>query len=162
MNIRLNPQLLAEVSAFLWLEADMLDHAEFSDWLDLWTEDGLYIVPIDPEESDLENTLNYAYDNGVMRQKRVARLTSGESISTQPPSRLVRSLSRFRILSDDGKIVTLRAAQNLREFRKETLRLYTSDITFEVARVEGGFKLHRKIVRLINSTDVLQGIGFIL
>jgi len=75
-------QLLNQVTAFIWQEADMLDHGDFAQWLDLWTEDATYIIPIDPLETDFENTLNYAYDNHHMRQLRVTRLTSGESIST--------------------------------------------------------------------------------
>lgn len=158
----MNTQLLTEVSAFLWQEADMLDHREYQDWLAQWTADGLYIVPIDPEATDLADRLNYAYDDADMRAKRVARLTGGESVSTQPASRTVRSLSRFRILSDDGATVTVRAAQHLREFRKETLRDYTADVTYELARSGDGFRLKGKIVRLVNSTDALHSIGYIL
>lgn len=158
----MNTQLLTEVSAFLWQEADMLDHCEYQDWLAQWTEDGVYIVPIDPVATDLADRLNYAYDDAGMRAKRVARLTSGESVSTQPASRTVRSLSRFRILADDGATVTVRAAQHLREFRKETLRDYTADVTYELTRTEDGFRLKSKIVRLVNSTDALHSIGYIL
>ncbi len=158
----MNTQLLTEVSAFLWQEADMLDHREYPDWLAQWTADGLYIVPIDPEAPDLADRLNYAYDDADMRRKRVARLTGGESVSTQPAARTVRSLSRFRILSDDGTAITVRAAQHLREFRKETLRDCTADVTYDLVRVDGGFRLKGKIVRLVNSTDTLHSIGYIL
>lgn len=163
----MNTQLLAEVSAFLWREADLLDHCAYDDWLAQWREDGLYIVPIDPDATDFADRLNYAHDDHAMRVKRVARLVSGDSVSTQPVSRTVRSLSRFRILADDGQAVTVRAAQFLREFRKETLRDYTADVTYTLVREDGGgggggFKLTAKIVRLINSTDALHCIGYIL
>jgi 3-phenylpropionate/cinnamic acid dioxygenase small subunit len=158
----MNTELISQVSAFLWQEADMLDHAEYAQWLESWTADGLYIVPIDPLETDFANTLNYAYDNAAMREKRVARLGSGESISTSPVPRTIRSVSRFRILANDGTNVTVRCAQNLREFRKDVLKHYTADVTFELVRSGGSFLIRRKIVRLINSTDTLQGIGYIL
>ena len=140
----------------------MLDHAEYAQWLESWTADGLYIVPIDPQETDFANTLNYAYDDAGMREKRVARLGSGESISTSPLPRTVRDVSRFRILSNDGSQVTVRCAQNLREFRKDVLKHYTADVSFELVRSGGSFLIRRKIVRLINATDTLQGIGYIL
>ena len=98
----------------------------------------------------------------VLREKRVARLGSGESISTSPLPRTVRDVSRFRILSNDGSQVTVRCAQNLREFRKDVLKHYTADVTFELVRSGGSFLIRRKIVRLINATDTLQGIGYIL
>lgn len=161
MKIDLN--LLNEVTAFIWAEADMLDHSELETWLKLWSEKGVYIIPIDPTVTDYENNLNYAYDNHHMRQLRVDRLKNGEAISTAPKANTVRSVSRVRIIQDqDGEII-LRCAQNLREFRKENLKHYTADVTFHLVRdAEQGFKINRKIINLVNSTDTLAGISYIL
>ena len=158
----MNLQLLQEVTAFIWQEGDMLDHGEYDGWLKMWTEKGTYIIPIDPRETDFENTLNYAYDDHHMRELRVQRLTGGESISTSPQPRTVRMQSRFRVLADDGAQVTVRCAQNIREFRKESLRFYSADLTYELIRSEGSFKIQRKVISLINSDDALAGIGYIL
>lgn len=158
----MNLGLLNEVTAFLWQEGDMLDHGEYDGWLKLWTEKGTYIIPIDPKETDFENTLNYAYDDHHMRGLRVQRLIGGESISTSPQPRTVRTVSRIRVLDDDGVNVTVRAAQNIREFRKESLKHYSADVTYTLVRAEGGFSIHRKVISLINSDDTLAGIGYIL
>ena len=56
----------------------------------------------------------------------------------------------------------MRCAQNLREFRKDVLKQYTADITFELQREGEGFRIQRKLIQLINSTDTLAGIGYIL
>jgi len=74
----------------------------------------------------------------------------------------VRSQSRFRLLADEGGVVTVRCAQNLREFRKDVLKHYTADVTFELLRCGDSFKIRRKLIQLINSTDTLAGIGYIL
>ena len=42
------------------------------------------------------------------------------------------------------------------------LKHYTADVSFELVRIGGSFLIRRKVVRLINSTDTLQGIGYIL
>jgi len=159
----MNPELLQQASAFIWMEGDMLDHAEYDGWLNLWTADGEYVIPIDPKETDFVNTLNYAYDDAAMRAKRVQRLISGESISTTPTARTVRSISRLRVLEDGGDAITVRCAQDLREFRKDKLRQHTADITYTLQRGgDHGFKIRSKIVRLINSTDTLTSVGYIL
>ena len=158
----MNLQLLQEVTAFIWQEGDMLDHGEYDTWLGQWTEKGTYIIPIDPKEEDFENSLNYAYDDHHMRELRVKRLTGGESISTSPQPRTVRTISRFRVLFDDGTHVTVRCAQNVREFRKDSLKHYSADLVYELVRFEGSFKIQRKLIRLINSDDTLAGIGYIL
>lgn len=161
MQINLN--LLNEVTAFIWAEADMLDHAEYQDWLGLWNEAGVYIIPIDPTQTDYENSLNYAYDNHHMRNLRVKRLENGEAISTAPKANTVRSISRVRVIQEQGNEIVLRCAQNLREFRKENLKHYTADVTYHLERqAQGELKIKRKIINLVNSTDTLAGISYIL
>ncbi len=158
----MNIDLLNRATAFLWAEGDMLDHTEYADWLKLWTDTGLYIIPIDPNETDHENTLNYAYDDAQMREKRTTRLLSGEAISSAPLARTVRSVSRVRLLAEDGDKVTVRCAQDLREFRKDRFRQHTADVTYELVKAGDGFLIERKVIRLINSTDTLTAVGYIL
>ena len=69
----INMDLLNKVTAFIWYEADLLDHQEYQTWLSLWDAKGLYIVPTDNNETDFENTLNLALDDADMRRMRVAR-----------------------------------------------------------------------------------------
>lgn len=157
----MNLPLLNSVTAFVWAEADMLDHGEFAAWLDLWVPAGQYIVPIDPDTTDFDNTLNYANDNASMRRLRVERLTSGESVSTQPPARTVRSVSRLRVLSQDGDTVTLRGAQDLRDFRKDKFHQHTADVTWTLVAHGDSWRIQRKVVRMINSVDTLSAVGYI-
>ena len=158
----MNISLLNSLTAFVWAEADMLDHGEYAAWLDLWSPTGTYIVPIDPDTTDFANTLNYAHDDAAMRAMRVARLTSGESVSTQPMARTVRNVSRLRVLADQAGTVELRGVQDLHEFRKTHRHQYTADVQWTLVRNGEGWRIERKVIRLINSTDALAGIGFIL
>lgn len=158
----MNIELLQQATAFIWQEADMLDHTEYAAWLKLWTENGVYVIPIDPRETDFENTLNYAYDDRQMREKRVARLIGGEAISSAPVARTVRSVSRLRLLAQDGEQLTVRCAQDLREFRKDRFRQHTADVTYHLLRQGESFLIERKVIQMINSTDTLTAIGFIL
>lgn len=162
----MNLPLLHSVTAFVWLEADMLDHNEYAAWLDLWSPTGSYIVPIDAETTDFDNTLNYAHDDAAMRSLRVARLTGGESMSTQPMARTVRNVSRLRVIAEDGPpdqlSVTVRGAQDLRDFRKDVFHQHTADVTWTLLKNGETWRIQRKVVRLINSVDTLTGIGYIL
>ena len=158
----MNTLLLNQVTAFLWEEGDMLDNELYADWLNLWHKDGRYIVPIDPKETDFSNTLNYANDDAQMREMRVRRLTGGESISTSPEPRTIRLNARFRILEDDGEAVTVRCAQFLTDFRKENSHQYAANLSYQLRRHGESFLIMQKVVRLINSDDVLQTIGYIL
>jgi len=165
MNMPMTTSLtitLAEAMEFAWYEADLLDHAVFDEWLAQWTDDALYIVPIEPGTTDFANSLNYAYDDHQMRKKRVERLLSGQSVSASPVALTVRSLSRFRMLKADAASCELRCAQIITEFRRGRERMYTADVTFQLVRTAAGLKIRQKLVWLINSTEALSGIGYIL
>lgn len=154
--------LLAAVTAFINTEADMLDFQEYRDWLALWADDGFYVVPVDPETDDFANSLNFAYDNAAMRKMRVERLLGGEAVSTQTTSKTVRSVSRFRILSDADGVVKVRTAQFIAENRHGKITTYPADVTYALRADGGSFKIVEKVVRLITATHHLNSIGYIL
>lgn len=154
--------LLNQVTAFINTEADMLDFEEYREWLDLWTENGVYIVPIDPKETDYANTLNYAYDKAEMRELRVARLTSGEAVSTQTTEKTVRQFGRFRILESSDEQVFVRCSMYLSECRHGNLKTYPADVTYKLLRADNDFRIEEKVIRLQNSDAYLSSIGYIL
>ena len=153
---------LQEAMAYVWLEADRLDHAEYDDWLAMWAPEARYIVPVEPGVTDFEAHLNYAYDDQSMREKRVERMLSGVSVSASPVPRTIRSLSRFRLMAEEGDTVELRCMQHVTEFRRGRERSYCADLEFRLVRDGSSFKIGRKVVRLINADHALGGISYIL
>jgi 3-phenylpropionate/cinnamic acid dioxygenase small subunit len=148
--------------AFIALEADMLDHCEYEAWLGLWADDGRYVIPIG-DGDDFEDRLNYAFDDAAMRRMRVARLTSGQSMSANDAARTVRVVGRFRALATDAAdAVTIRCAQTLTEYRREAHRTYAANVTFKLARRDDSFVIVEKVVRLINSDGALAGLTYLL
>ena len=97
-----------------------------------------------------------------MRARRVKRLYSGESISTTPRARTLRTLSRFRLLEASKNEVVVRGAQSLWEHRKGHSRHYAADITWHLVPLASGWRIQQKVIRLVNSDDVLHSIGYIL
>ena len=154
---------LEEATTFIWREAELLDRQDYKPWLDLWTEDGLYVIPIERGDGELADTLNVAYDDAGMRAARVRRLKSGFSISSAPSARTVRLVSRFVTQTDEnGEMLIVRAAQQIVEYKFERTRLLGADMTYHLVRKGSELKLAHKEVRLLNSDDPLWGIGYLL
>lgn len=153
---------LAEATACVWLEADLLDTRDYAGWLDMWTEDGIYAIPTDPAAVDLAASLNYAYDDAAMRSMRVERLTAGHAISSSPAAATVRTVSRFRLLSADAEGCELRCAEHLVDYKFERQRVWAADLTYRLVRTPAGLKIASKVVRLINAGDALAGLSYLL
>lgn len=153
---------LQEAAEFVWREAEMLDRHEYGDWLALWTDGGIYAIPIDRESDDLAASLNVVLDNSEMRKARVKRLKSGFSMSSAPPARTVRTVSRFVKTADEEAGIAFRCAQHIVEYKFERTRVLAADVSFRLRRIDGALRLESKIVRLVNSDDFLWGIGYLL
>lgn len=154
---------LTEATAFLWAEADLLDRLDYKPWLKLWAQTGLYIIPTERNGGDFRDVLNIVYDNAEMRDARVKRLLSGFSMSSAPPARTVRTVSRL-VVTDAGEgFITLRAAQMLAEYKYGHMRFLPADLDVRlVVGPDGGLLIDRKVVTLINAEDYQFGIGYLL
>ena len=67
--------LLAEVYELLAREAHLLDDRDYEGWLELFTDDCLYWMPVDPLSEDGTLRLNVFYDDRPKLRDRIARLT---------------------------------------------------------------------------------------
>jgi 3-phenylpropionate/cinnamic acid dioxygenase small subunit len=156
-----NNKVPSNVVDFINLEADLLDHKSYEEWLQLWTDDGLYIVPVNTQETDFANTLNFAYDDAEMRRLRVVRLMGGESMSSVALDKTVRSVSRFRLLEETESTVRVRCAMMLTEVRTGNLLTYPGDVEYVLAKHPAGLKIDKKIVRLLHAASRLATVAFI-
>jgi len=148
--------------AFIWNEADLLDRRAYDEWLDLWTDDGLYIIPIETDVKDYASVLNYVYDDTEMRRMRVARLTSSQSMSASNSAQTVRTVSRFVKTNGEPGSITLRAAQHLAEYHRAHHRMMPATLDVELRREGDSIKMVRKIVTLASREEGFQGIGYLL
>ncbi|TYC69198.1 aromatic-ring-hydroxylating dioxygenase subunit beta [Stappia sp. BW2] len=152
--------VLTDVTGFLWKEADILDRKDYDTWLDLWTEDGLYIMPIGDGE-DYADQVNLCYDNAKMRKDRVGRFKAGFSISSAPPARTIRTISRIVIEEMSGDLIKVRAAEHLVEDKFGRQRVWAGDAYYTLKRSGSGFLLQQKIVKLLNSDGMLNSFSYL-
>ena len=161
-NALFSQQTFARAIEFIWREAEMLDRRDYRAWLGLWDTSGFYVVPIDPQTTDYAATLNYAYDDHDMREKRVQRMTSGYSASASDAARTVRTVSRFTLTSDAADVVEVKSAQVIVACKRGTSTIFAADLTHKISFATGEPRLLEKVIRLIDSTEALSAIGFLL
>ena len=161
-NALLMQPVFAKAVQFIWREAEILDRKDYRAWLDLWSPKGFYVVPIDPLATDFADTLNYVYDDETMRALRVQRLSSGYSPSVTDAARTVRTVSRFTMSSDSADTVDVRSAQVVVAYKRGVSALFAADVEHRIDLSGGEPRIVQKVVRLIDSADALNAIGFLL
>lgn len=157
---------LAPSVELIWREAALLDARQYDEWLKLWDKSGMYIVPVDSSAESFEDSVNLVYDDHEMRTKRVERMMAGQAPSVVDAARTVRSVSRFVLLASAGDAERQRtsicAAQILIAYKRGVTTIYAADVTFTLEFSGGEGRIIEKIVRLVDSADALQSIGFFL
>lgn len=153
---------LAKAIAFIWKEAELLDKKDYATWSALWTDDGYYVVPIDPGATDFAAQLNYAYDDARMRAMRIERLTSGFAMSAADAAATVRTVSRFVPVSVSEDLVEVTSAQVIVGYKRQQHTLFVANLTHRIRFTPQGPKIEQKVIRLINSMDSLNALGFLL
>ncbi|AUT68169.1 MULTISPECIES: aromatic-ring-hydroxylating dioxygenase subunit beta [Paraburkholderia] len=161
-NALFSQQTFARAIEFIWREAEMLDRRDYRAWLELWDASGFYVVPIGPQATDFAATLNYAYDDQHMRELRVQRMVSGYSASASDAARTVRTVSRFTLTSNAADVVEVKSAQVIVAYKRGASTIFAADLTHKISFATGEPRLVEKVIRLIDSTEALSAIGFLL
>src|SRR2546428_13930155 len=79
-----------QIENFLYREARLMDEHAYDEWLALWTDDALYWVPCNRDDSDPMREVSIIYDNRARLEERIIRLKSGAIYAQEPKWRLRR------------------------------------------------------------------------
>jgi phthalate 3,4-dioxygenase subunit beta len=141
------------VQDFLVAEARLLDHQRFEEWLDLWTDDATYFVPVRVSRKkpapDVVDDVGYFDDNKHSLTLRVRRLGTDVAWAEDPPSFTRRFVTNFDIEPEEDGEVRVRDYLLMYRSRGDGgVHDLISGEREHVLRVEGdGFRLaHRRVV----------------
>jgi benzoate/toluate 1,2-dioxygenase beta subunit len=143
---------------FVLHEARLLDEAKFDDWLALFTSDGWYWVPSEPNQTNQHDTVSLIYDDRRLLETRIRRLASPRMYSQEPRSRTSRMVGNVTIEDADGSATTIRSKFIMIEYRREQQRLFTGTAWHRLVQLDGTIRIAWKRVDLVNCDAPLDGI----
>lgn len=146
----------------IWAEARLLDRKDYEAWEALFTEDGWYIVPVDPETEDFKANLNLIYDDAHMRSLRVKRLVQGYSPSAVAAARTIRAISTFTVDAVDDESVTIHSSQIITTFKRQETKVTGAELTHEIDLTTGSGRIRKKVVRLVDSDAAVSAAGYLV
>jgi ethylbenzene dioxygenase subunit beta len=152
----------ADVEDLLFREARLLDDLKLDEWLQLFTPDGLYWIPID-ENAPVASQGAIIFDTPLRREERVHHLLHTSFPAQSPRSRTIHYVSNVMLESRDQDLIVT-SSQVIYEMRTgDFAQRGIGDITPLVCRVDyvlrltgGNLRIAEKKVLLINR-DTWQG-----
>lgn len=154
-----------EAQALVAWEAHLLDDRDYEPWLELFTEDCLYWMPVDPLADDGALRLNVFYDDHARMRDRVSRVTSGAAYTEDPPSLTARTVSTVLVGADEedqrhGRI-TVRSNFMLAVHRRGQQRVFGGRYRHRLVDDGGRLRIAEKRVTLLGSDAPQRPMTFL-
>ncbi|SDU73296.1 aromatic-ring-hydroxylating dioxygenase subunit beta [Gordonia westfalica] len=150
-----------EAQSFLTAEARLIDSGRFNDWLDLFTGDCLYWVPVTAGGGDPRREVSHAFDDHRRLTDRVYWLRTGLAYSQLPPSRTRRLVTNIECLDHPDGFRYVRSNFVIHEMRAGTAKTYTGWYGHVLRKTGDGWQVRLKSVNLIDSEQYHENLTLV-
>ena len=149
------------VEQALYHEARLLDDRDYRGWLERFTDDCVYWVPLDPA-ADPRTRVSYFLDDRRRMADRIGLLETGWAHAQEPPSRTSRTVSNVEAWPTGDGDTLARCSTVVWEHRKDRLTPFASRNDYVLASLGDGWAIRYKIVRLVDRAGDVRKFSFVL
>ena len=139
------------IETLLYRESDCLDAGDLDAWLELYTEDASYWMPVEPDQPDALNHISLIYDDHVMMEIRRRNFVHPQAASKDHPVRCSHLIGNVR---RDGETprgdLIVRSNFHALVFYRNEQRSYGGRYEHHLALLGDGLRIRHKKVTLIN------------
>ncbi|MEM8564511.1 MAG: aromatic-ring-hydroxylating dioxygenase subunit beta [Pseudomonadota bacterium] len=142
---------LRKIEQFLYDEASLLDNPDLDRWIELYSEDGTYWMPVTHDQEDPLNHVSIFYDDRVMMEVRRRNFVHPRAASKDHSVRCSHIIGNIRLRgeTDQGDQIVTSNFQALVFYRNEQ-RVYGGTYEHHLIAEASGYRIRHKKVNLIN------------
>ena len=149
------------IEQFLFHEARLLDTGQLEAWLELFTEDATYWLPLERGQKDAVETSSIIYDDRTLLGLRVKQARHPRAHARLPLARTVHQVSNISYNEIEKGEIQVHSTLVLVEFRSEKQRVWGALVEHRLRRAGDAFRIAHKRVDLANSEGELDGIAIL-
>ena len=162
MPVSADPQLTAEATNLLNYEAWLLDQGRLDQWLDLYTSDATYWIPLEAGQSDPLEVSSILYDDMTLLKVRVKQYADARAHARRPAARTVHQVGNVMVSYAADQAFGVTSTLVVVEYRLERQRIWGASVQHGLRRTAMGLRICSKRVDLVNSESELDGINILL
>ncbi|MBL0923797.1 MAG: aromatic-ring-hydroxylating dioxygenase subunit beta [Sphingomonadaceae bacterium] len=156
--------MIVEVSDLIQLEAALLDDCRYAEWIELFTDDCLYWVPVSPEMQSPRDGPSHFRDDRQVMMVRTHRLANPRSFGAEPSPRTVHIISGIRIEESTPEEIHVSSSQIMLEYRnrgrfEEDQRAFGGRVRHRLLRTAEGLRIAEKRIDLINAEGAFNAMA---
>jgi 3-phenylpropionate/cinnamic acid dioxygenase small subunit len=152
----------AEIEKFLYHEARLADEHRYDEWEKLWTDDAVYWVPCNDDDSDPELHVSIIYDDREGIAARLKRLKSGAAWAQEPKSRIRRVISNVEVQEERRDEIVVQSNFIIGELRRGEQNLWIGRTVHKLRRENGDIKIAYKKVMLLNNDTEMPNLWILV
>ena len=149
------------VEEFLYHEARLLDTHRLEAWLDLFTDDATYWLPLERGQRDPFETSSIVHDDRTLLELRVKQARHPRAHARLPLARTVHQVGNVMVLSEEYGEIRVASTLTLVEFRAERQRVWGALVEHRLRPAGETFRIAHKRVELVNSEGEIDGVAIL-
>lgn len=139
-----------------------MDESRYKEWLDLFTEDALYWIPSNEDDTDPSRHVSIVYAQRPQLEAQIARLESGHAFTQVPPSRMRRIVGNVEVQAGENGELHACAVFHLVEVRLGQQRSLAGLSRYRLRRRGDDFRIAYKKVELVANDEVIDNLTFLV
>jgi 3-phenylpropionate/cinnamic acid dioxygenase small subunit len=152
---------LAHAASFLVREARLIDEGRLNDWLELFSDDCLYWVPVTAGGGEPRTEVSHAFDDRRRLTDRVYWLRTGLAYSQIPASRTRRLVGNVEVLDEPSGARLVRSNFVINEFRAGVTKSYAGWYAHVLTPAEAGWRIRLKQTNLLDSEQYHENLTIV-
>ena len=144
--------LRQEVEMLLFRQAALLDAKRWQEWIDLFEEDGVYWMPVEPSQTDWLSEPSIFAEDKLMMEIRMGRLSHPNAWSQAPmwgTNHLVGNLI-IESAQPGAQEVVVYARFHMMEMRRDHVRHFGGTYRHRLVRTPDGLRIRLQRVDMMN------------
>jgi 3-phenylpropionate/cinnamic acid dioxygenase small subunit len=143
--------LLREVEQLLYMQAELLDGKHWQAWMDLFDDQGVYWMPVTPEQTEWEGSPSIFAEDKLMMEIRKGRVSHPNAWSQAPMWETNHMVSHVTLESVGDKEISVRSRFHMMELRRDTVRHFGGQYQHTlVCGADGVLRIRLQRVDLFN------------
>ena len=142
---------LREIEQLLYRQSELLDTKQWQGYLDLFTEDGVYWMPVTPEQTEWQGSPSIFAEDRYMMEVRMGRVSHPTAWSQAPMWGTSHVIGNVVIESEAGGEWVVRSRFHMIELRRDTVRHFAGTYRHTLVRQAGELKIKLQRVDMVNA-----------
>ena len=139
-----------EFEALLFRQAALLDEKRWAEFIDLFTEDGVYWMPASPEQTTWDGVPSIVAEDRDLMTVRMKRLAHPHAWSQAPLWGTSHLVGNVMAEEEAGEIV-VRSRFHMMEFRRDASRHFAGSYLHHLKRTANGLRIKLQRVDMVNA-----------